>query len=77
MGEASLPGLLKIVQHFAVVMMPKSMTFTPPKKRSSSSRWPTPQSVIMLLANVKLDRIQLPYRRLGNCADNQLGAQGG
>jgi hypothetical protein len=77
-GEASFsPKPLQDVQHF-VVMMPKSMTFTP-KVAQQFQSMADPQSVIMVATNVKPGQ-DLAFRVAGTGifqADNQAGAQGG
>jgi hypothetical protein len=77
-GEASFsPKPLQDVQHF-VVMMPKSMTFTP-KEAQQFQSMADPQSVIMVATNVKPGQ-DLSFRIAGSGifqADNQQGAQGG
>jgi hypothetical protein len=77
-GEASIaPKPLGDVQHF-VVMLPKTMTFTPkdPQQFQSMS---DPQSVIMVATNVKPGQ-DLGFRVAGTGVfqtDNQQGAAGG
>jgi hypothetical protein len=77
-GEASFaPRPLQDVQHF-VVMMPKSMTFTP-KDAQQFQSMQDPQSTIMVATNVKPGQ-DLSFRIAGTGifqADNQPGAQGG
>ncbi|MGB8888077.1 MAG: hypothetical protein WCC87_15200 [Candidatus Korobacteraceae bacterium] len=77
-GEASFsPKPLGDVQHF-VVMLPKTMTFTP-KVAQRFQSMADPQSVIMVATNVKPGE-DLSYRIAGSGifqADNQPGAQGG
>ncbi len=76
-GEASIaPKPLGEVQHF-VVMLPKTMTFTP-KVAQQFQSMADPQSVIMVATNVKPGQ-DLGFRVAGTGifqADNQ-GAQGG
>jgi hypothetical protein len=77
-GEASFsPKPLADVQHF-VVMMPKSMTFTP-KNAQSFQSMQDPQSTIMVATNVKPGQ-DLSFRVAGSGvfqADNQQGGQAG
>ncbi len=77
-GEASFsPKPTQAVQHF-VVMMPKSMTFTP-KDGQLFQSMADPQSTIMVATNVKPGD-DLSFRIAGAGifpADNQQGAQGG
>ncbi len=77
-GEASFsPKPLADVQHF-VVMMPKSMTFTP-KNAQSFQSMQDPQSTIMVATNVKPGQ-DLSFRIAGSGvfqADNQQGGQAG
>jgi hypothetical protein len=77
-GEASIsPKPLGDVQHF-VVMMPKTMTFTP-KDAQQFQSMSDPQSVVMVATGVKPGQ-DLSFRVAGAGifqADNQQGAQGG
>jgi hypothetical protein len=77
-GEASIsPKPLGDVQHF-VVMMPKTMTFTP-KVAQQFQSMADPQSVIMVATNVKPGQ-DLGFRVAGTGVfqtDNQQGAAGG
>jgi hypothetical protein len=77
-GEASFsPKPLADVQHF-VVMMPKSMTFTP-KNAQQFQSMADPQSTIMVATNVKPGQ-DLSFRVAGSgvfAAESQAGGQGG